>query len=151
MDQRTGLSALLRAHTLTLNIPARVNTCSKVLSKESGSTTRHAMRAITKKSNPGAILDAILVTLDRIRRLQRLRSTAPPTLRLAMTAYLLVSSMLGLTTNTKFRFEKDLPSLRIAIISCELRSVASFKVLGIPAAFLSTFTSEDVLRGYLIS
>jgi hypothetical protein len=97
-----------------------------------------------RKSLPGVILIANFATLDRIRRLQRLRSTAPPTLRLAITAYLLISSVLGLITNTKYRFENVLPSLRIALISCELRSVAKSELPGIPAAFLSIFTSERV-------
>src|SRR5690606_33539802 len=93
---------------------------------------------------------ANLAILDRIRRLQRLRSTAPPTLRLAITAYLLISRVLTLTTNTKYRFENDLPSLRIALISFELRSVAKPNLSGIPAAFSSIFTSVRVLRGCLL-
>jgi hypothetical protein len=96
------------------------------------------------KSLPGVIFDANLFTLDRIRRLQRLRSTAPPTLRLATTTYLLNFRWLGFTKSTKFRFENDLPSFRIALISCELRSLSRFKLLDIPAAFLIISTSERV-------
>lgn len=150
-DLYIGFHALPSAHSLILNSPAWVNIWSNALSSRFGSIVRQAIRAMIRRSLPGIILPDNLVTLDRILRLQRLRSTAPPTLLLAITAYLLNSRVLALTTNTKYRFENDLPSLRIALISCELRSVAKPKLPGIPAAFSSISTSVRVLRGYSMS
>ncbi len=148
-DPYIGFHALPSVHSLIHNSPAWVNIWSNALSNKSGSIVRQATRAMIRRSMPGVILPANLAILDRIRRLQRLRSTAPPTLRLAITAYLLISRVLTLTTNTKYRFENDLPSLRIALISFELRSVAKPNLSGIPAAFSSIFTSVRVLRGCL--